>query len=515
MPLQNCISFASVVQLGDYRLTARFDLDELAQCFLAFDAADGPVWIRRAAGHLNHDDAFLRRFVEKAELAVQLRLPCVVALRDAGISQDRPFTVHSPDFGVALPRMLERFPLSPRAWARMGLDLLDGLEALHRAGLPSGWLLPDRVLCTFDHRFLWMDPTLGPFSLIPSSSELRRQFYEAPHAEPSPEADRGALLKLLDSTRPAELLDLRLDEPARLRSKLLQVAQDPRLELVTTRDRFRRLYTRLQSALRHPQPVEAGRAMGGDGPVAGTWPVDFARYSAVTPRLLRGAGSEGWIKLCRSARDATREAEALDEWASPWTLRLRAIHADAATPHLVLDGPGARSLSAWLNGEPPSRGQSLAWCLDAGRALHDLHRREVMLGAVHAKGMGVVPGGGCVLLDTTHLGPASLDAVRDCPLVLAPEVFGARPRYDLTSERFAFGMLAYEVLTGTRPFRGLQPDALQSALQTKAPAPVKRLDPDVPAEVSEVIDALLSRVSSQRPVWSEVEAVFAQAVAAG
>ena len=503
-----------MVNLGDYRLRARFDLGEPAQCFVGFDASGDPVWIRRAAAHLEYDEAFLRRFVERAELAVQLRLPCVSSLRDAGIVADRPFTVHAPDFGVALPRMLERFPLSCRAWARMGLDLLDGVEALHRARLPSGWLLPDRVLCSFDHRFLWMDPTLGPFSLIPSPTEMRRRFYDEPHAEPTAEADRGALLHLLEWTRPAELSNLKLD-PAGLRPSLLRVAQDPKLELVTTRDRFRRLYMQLQSNLRHPKTAEASRATGGDGPVAGARPLDFARFAVVTPRLLRGSTSDGWIKLCRSSGEADREAKALNAWANPWTLQLRAVHADAPTPHLVLDGPGARSLSAWLAGEPPGRSQSLAWCLDAGRALEDLHRRKIMLGAVHAKGLGVVPGGGCVLLDTTHLGPASLDAVRDSPLVLAPEVYGARPRYDLASERFAFGMLTYEVLAGTRPFRGLQPDALQSALQSKVPTPLRRLDPDVSGEISDLVGALLSRVPSKRPAWSEVESVFVQAVASG
>ncbi|MEM6862384.1 MAG: hypothetical protein AAF627_16745 [Myxococcota bacterium] len=499
-----------VVQLGEYRLTARFDLDEPAQCFLAFDADESPVWVRRAAASLRYDDAFLHRFVEEAERAVKLRVPRVSSLRDAGLSDGRPFTVHGPDFGVVLTRMLERFPMSPRAWARMGLDLLDGMEALHRIGLPSGWLLPDRVLCTFDHRFLWMDPTLGRFSLIPSAAELRAKFYDAPHEAASVRNDQEALLRLLEYARPRDV-KTKLS-PHALRSMLLRLAQDPHLEMVTTRDRFRRLYSRLQASLRGADMVEDVRPVGGRGPVAGDRPVDFDRFAPVTPRLLRGTAGDGWIKLCGTATEAAREAEALGTWASPWTLQLRSVHAEAATPHLVLDGPGARSLGSWLGEDPPGQGQILAWCLDAARALEDLHGRDAMLGAVHGKGLGVVPGGGCVFLDTTHLGPARLDAVRDSPLVLAPEVYGSNPRYELASERFAFGMLVYELLAGTRPFRALQPDTLQLALQTKAPTPLQRLNPEVPEPVSNLVDQLLNRLPGQRPDWSEIQSVFAQSV---
>lgn len=69
------------------------------------------------------------------------------------------------------------------------------------------------------------------------------------------------------------------------------------------------------------------------------------------------------------------------------------------------------------------------------------------------------------------------------------------PRSDL----FSFGVLLYEILTGTSPFQAAGLVATLNRVLTHHPTPVADLVADVPAPLSELIDRLLNKAPELRP----------------
>lgn len=71
-------------------------------------------------------------------------------------------------------------------------------------------------------------------------------------------------------------------------------------------------------------------------------------------------------------------------------------------------------------------------------------------------------------------------------------------RYSPRSEQFALGTLLYQLLVGTRPFRGLDDAELATAIETFSPTPPQTLNPDVDPTLSEVCMRLLEKDEAAR-----------------
>jgi serine/threonine-protein kinase len=84
---------------------------------------------------------------------------------------------------------------------------------------------------------------------------------------------------------------------------------------------------------------------------------------------------------------------------------------------------------------------------------------------------------------------------------------------DARSDLFSLGILLYELLTGSSPFRGNNSlDELQRVI-SHSPTPVTRLRPEVPPALSRLVDRLLSKRREDRPrnaveVARELASVF-------
>jgi serine/threonine protein kinase len=84
------------------------------------------------------------------------------------------------------------------------------------------------------------------------------------------------------------------------------------------------------------------------------------------------------------------------------------------------------------------------------------------------------------------------------PYYLAPEQARGERNLDARVDLYACGVLLYEALTGRRPFRAANYNALLIAILTASPRPVRELCPDLPAGFSRVLGKAMERAPADR-----------------
>lgn len=198
-------------------------------------------------------------------------------------------------------------------------------------------------------------------------------------------------------------------------------------------------------------------------------------------------------------------------------------HRGVVAIHDLYHGPeGAFLVMEFVDGEPLSQVLTRYGRLAAPPALHLVGQAADALHAVHGRGIvhrDVKPGNMLVRPDGTLLltdfGIARRDgataltatgAVIGTLSYLAPEqVLGhpATPRSDV----YALGVVAYECLSGRRPFTAENPFAAAMMRLNQAPPP---LDPDVPAPVAALVERALAVEPGDR--WASA-AAFGSAIA--
>jgi hypothetical protein len=85
------------------------------------------------------------------------------------------------------------------------------------------------------------------------------------------------------------------------------------------------------------------------------------------------------------------------------------------------------------------------------------------------------------------------------PEYMSPEQFVADPSIDHRTDIYAWGVVAYEMLSGHHPFEGASGSALLKAHMTSTPTPLPTLSPAVPRHVAGVIARSLQKDPSMRP----------------
>jgi eukaryotic-like serine/threonine-protein kinase len=85
------------------------------------------------------------------------------------------------------------------------------------------------------------------------------------------------------------------------------------------------------------------------------------------------------------------------------------------------------------------------------------------------------------------------------PAYMAPEQAAADARVDHRADIYAFGALAYEVLTGQVPFAGPNAQAVLAAHLTRPPVPLRVLRPAVPDALEALVMRCLEKNAADRP----------------
>jgi Tol biopolymer transport system component len=89
------------------------------------------------------------------------------------------------------------------------------------------------------------------------------------------------------------------------------------------------------------------------------------------------------------------------------------------------------------------------------------------------------------------------------PTYMAPEQAAADPHTDHRADLYAFGVMAYEMLTGQPPFVGATPQAVLAAHMAEAPVTVTQRRPTIPPPLALLIMRCLAKKPADRPQTAE------------
>ena len=85
------------------------------------------------------------------------------------------------------------------------------------------------------------------------------------------------------------------------------------------------------------------------------------------------------------------------------------------------------------------------------------------------------------------------------PMYMSPEQAAADPTIDHRADIYSFGVLAYEMLTGSPPFTGRTAQALIAANALQAPEAIERRRPNIPEPLARMVMSCLEKRPADRP----------------
>ncbi len=169
----------------------------------------------------------------------------------------------------------------------------------------------------------------------------------------------------------------------------------------------------------------------------------------------------------------------------------------------LIDGP---TLAELVRDGPLDVGLAISYARQVASGLADAHSRGIVHRDLKTENVMVLPSGHAKVLDFGlakwrwgDQSPISASALPSgTPRALSPEQVRGR-EVDGRSDLFSLGVLLYELLTARSPFQERTTIGTLARVKTHEQPPVRRLNPEIPPRLSELVDQLLAKEPEDRP----------------
>ncbi|MGH7649158.1 MAG: protein kinase domain-containing protein, partial [Gemmatimonadaceae bacterium] len=145
--------------------------------------------------------------------------------------------------------------------------------------------------------------------------------------------------------------------------------------------------------------------------------------------------------------------------------------------------------------------RALAYAHERGIVHRDIKPDNVLLsrGAAMVTDFGIAKAIAACSTGPTGATLTQLGTALGTPAYMAPEQAAGDPNTDHRADIYAFGCMAYELLTGRPPFEARTPQRLLAAHMGETPKPVTALRPGTPPELARLIAQCLVKEPDARP----------------
>jgi serine/threonine protein kinase/tetratricopeptide (TPR) repeat protein len=255
-----------------------------------------------------------------------------------------------------------------------------------------------------------------------------------------------------------------------------------------------------------PYLLERRLGSGGMGAVWRAWDERLQRPVAIKQVRPELRDRPGVRELLR------HEAAAAARLNHPAIVHIYDILEEGGADWIVMELVEGETLAEILRDGPLALPQALRLGREIAKGLAKAHSQGIVHRDLKALNVMVTPSGHAKILD---FGIAKLTGVATggeipgsalfrpgtvvgTPFAMSPEQICGTP-LDHRSDLFSFGSLLYEMLTGVSPFLAATEAATLGLVVGQRQPPVRQLLPEVPPELSELVDWLLEKKARMRP----------------
>ena len=216
-------------------------------------------------------------------------------------------------------------------------------------------------------------------------------------------------------------------------------------------------------------------------------------------------GDENFLKRFRN------EARAAASLNHPHVATVYAVEEHGGRSFIALEYIDGKTLDTFIPAGGVDLTTFLDWFIPVVRALAHAHARGVIHRDVKPGNIMVANDGLVKILDfglayfrpaadpsEAHTDVTEAGQLLGTPSYMSPEQSRAE-EVDHRSDIFSLGVVMYEALTGERPFTGDSSAEIVGNLLKSDPPSVGKLRPDIPAEVSALVDRCLQKRRRNRP----------------
>ena len=201
-----------------------------------------------------------------------------------------------------------------------------------------------------------------------------------------------------------------------------------------------------------------------------------------------------------------REARATAAIKSDYIVTIHQVGQENDVPYLAMEYLQGKPLDRWLaeKGAPTIR-EALRLGIEIAKGLAAAHERGLIHRDIKPSNIWIEEPTGRVKILDFGLARATQDEMRltqtglvmGTPEYMAPEQ-AEGTKVDERSDLYSLGCVIYELLTGNPPFTGPSVMSILRAVATEDAAPVRKLNPEVPADLAKIVMRLLAKSPDDR-----------------